>query len=84
MEVKRKQEVAPSWGLFGGNRTVPLGDRFYCEKSVLFPFQTEGKVLFVWGNGTEPLYPNRLLLQTTTSSPRLSNLPQPTSKFPPL
>ena len=48
------------WGLFGKNGTVPLGDRFCCEKDLL-RFETEGKGPFVWGNGTEPLYPDRLL-----------------------
>jgi len=48
-------------GLFGKNGTLPPGDRFCRENRILSILKRKEKGRFVWGNGTEPLYPNRPL-----------------------
>jgi len=45
----------------GGGATVPFLDYLTCRSGCFGITGTEGKLLFVWGNGTKPLYPNRLL-----------------------
>jgi len=52
---------SPAGQKWRGGATVPFLDYLTCRSGCFGITGTEGKLLFVWGNGTKPLYPNRLL-----------------------
>lgn len=54
--LTQRYDLRPAWQKkWNGS----VGRPFLLWKRPSFGFETEGKGRFVWGNGTEPLHPNR-------------------------